>query len=205
MQKKYIAVSGNMGVGKSTLVDFLCKTYKLKPFFEPNDFNPYLANFYDDMKTWAFKSQIFFLSRKFRIHQDLGRSRAKEPVIQDRTIYEDAEIFAMNLYKQRIMNKRDFETYYEMYQTILNALNPPDLMIYLECSVRTVKKRIKQRGRVMEKDIPTRYVKRLNDLYETWITKYKQSPVIRISTERLDYMNDFIDRDDLYKKIEAYI
>ncbi|MBU0506638.1 deoxynucleoside kinase, partial [bacterium] len=145
------------------------------------------------------------LSRKFRIHQDLSRSRAKEPVIQDRTIYEDAEIFAMNLYKQRIMNKRDFETYYEMYQTILNSLNPPDLMIYLECSTRTVKKRIKSRGRKMEQDIPTSYVRRLNDLYETWIAKYKQSPVIRISTERLDYINDFIDRDDLYKKIEKYI
>lgn len=194
-----------MGAGKSTLVDFLCKTYKLKPFFEPNDFNPYLKDFYEDMKKWAFKSQIFFLSRKFRIHQELGRSRTKEPVIQDRTIYEDAEIFAANLCRQRIMCKRDYQTYYEMYQNILHSLNPPDLMIYLECPVRTIRKRIRERGRKMEQEIPYAYLRRLNDMYDDWISRYKQSPVIRISTERLDYISDFIDRDDLLRKIEKVI
>ncbi|HLD43948.1 MAG TPA: deoxynucleoside kinase [bacterium] len=205
MLKKYIAVSGNMGVGKSTLVDFLCRTYDLKPFFEPNDFNPYLEDFYKDMPTWAFKSQIFFLSRKFRIHQELGALRTRQPVIQDRTIYEDAEIFATNLYKQKIMCERDFKTYYEMYETILNSLNPPDLMIYLDCSIRTIKKRIRERGRKMELEIPTSYLQRLNHLYEDWVGRYKQSPIIRISTEKLDYISDFIDRDDLMEKIEKYI
>ncbi|MBF0106415.1 MAG: deoxynucleoside kinase [Deltaproteobacteria bacterium] len=201
--KKYVAISGNMGVGKSTLVDFLCTTYNIKPFFEPNDLNPYLADFYNDMKKWAFKSQIHFLSNKFRIHQELGC--VKQPVIQDRTIYEDAEIFATNLYKKKIMEKRDFQTYYDLYQTILKSLKPPDLMIYLECSVRTVMKRIRKRGRKMEQQVPTSYVQNLNRLYEQWIGGYRLSPVIKISTEKLDYISDFIDRDDLLKKVERYL
>lgn len=200
MPKKYIAISGNMGVGKSTLVKFLCHTYKLKPFYEPNDLNPYLEDFYKDMKTWAFKSQIHFLTHKFKIHQQL--SKVRKPVIQDRTIYEDAEIFATNLYKQRIMDKRDFETYYEMYQTILKSLRPPDLMIYLECSIKSIRKRIKERGRAMEQDVPVHYLKRLNRLYEDWIKRYKLSPIIKISTEKLDYICDFIDRDDLLSRIK---
>lgn len=203
MVKRYIAISGNVGAGKSTMVNFLCKTYNLKPFFEPNELNPYLEDFYRDMKRWAFMSQIHFLSHKFRIHQEL--SNVKEPVIQDRTIYEDAEIFATNLYNTKIMNKRDFETYYDMYQTILKALPPPDLMIYLECSIRTIKQRIKMRGRPAEKDTPTSYFKQLNNLYEKWINSYKLSPVIRISTEKLDYISDFIDRDDLVERIEKVL
>lgn len=203
MLKKYIAIAGNMGVGKSSLVDFLCKTYELKPFFEPNDFNPYLADFYKDMKKWAFKSQIHFLSCKFKIHQEL--TRVRQAVIQDRSIYEDAEIFATNLYKQKIMDKRDYLTYYDMYQTILKSLRPPDLMIYLECSVRTIKKRIKQRGRKMEQDVPTSYLTRLNKLYEEWIAGYKLSPVITLSTEKLDYISDFIHRDEMLERIEKFL
>lgn len=203
MAKRYIAISGNMGVGKSTMVNFLCKSYNLRPYFEPNDLNPYLEDFYKDMPRWAFMSQIHFLSHKFRIHQEL--SNVKDPVIQDRTIYEDAEIFATNLYKTKIMNKRDFETYYDMYQTILKSLPPPDLMIYLECPIRAIKQRIKMRGRKMEMDVPTAYIKRLNDLYEKWIGSYKLSPVVRISTEKLDYISDFIDRGDLIEKIEKML
>ena len=203
MLKKYIAVSGNMGVGKSTLVNFLCRTYKIKPFFEPNDLNPYLADFYQDMRQWAFHSQIFFLSAKFKIHQDL--SLVRQPVIQDRTIYEDAEIFATNLYKKKVISKRDYQTYYDLYQTILRSLKPPDLMIYLECSVRTTMKRIRERGRKMEQAVPTAYVRQLNQLYEDWIKRYKLSPVIRISTEKLDYISDFIDRGDLIARIERFL
>lgn len=201
--KKYIVVAGNIGVGKSSLVDFLCKTYGLKPFFEPNDLNPYLDHFYKDMKTWAFHSQIHFLSHKFRIHQLLARET--QPVLQDRSIYEDAEIFATNLYRQKILSKRDYETYYELYQTILKSLQPPDLMIYLNCSVRTIKQRIKQRGRKSEQAIPTTYLTRLSRLYENWIKSYKLSPVVTISTEKLDYLTDLVDQIDLLETIEEYI
>lgn len=201
--KKYIAIAGNIGVGKSSLVEFLCDNYKLKPFYEPNDLNPYLDDFYKNMKKWAFHSQMHFLSHKFRIHQEL--SKEKHPVIQDRSIYEDAEIFATNLYRQRIMSERDFKTYYEMYQTILKSLNPPDLMIYLECPVRVIKKRILKRGRKSELDIPTRYLTRLNSLYEEWIASYKLSPVVRISTEKMDYVTDLVDRVGMLEKIEKYI
>lgn len=201
--KKYIAIAGNIGVGKSSLVEFLCDSYKLTPFYEPNDLNPYLDDFYKNMKKWAFHSQMHFLSHKFRIHQELAKE--KHPVIQDRSIYEDAEIFATNLYRQKIMSERDYRTYYEMYQTILKSLNPPDLMIYLECPVRVIKKRILKRGRKSELEIPTRYLTRLNNLYEEWIGKYKLSPVVRISTEKMDYVTDLVDRVGLLEKIEKYI
>ena len=200
---KYIAIAGNIGSGKSSLTEFLCRHYGLKPFYEPNDINPYLADFYQDMKQWAYHSQIHFLTHKFRLHQELEKSL--EPVIQDRTIYEDAEIFAMNLSRTRLICKRDFETYYALYQTILTSLRPPDLMIYLKCPVRTLKKRISERGRDMEKAIPDRYLRALHKLYEEWIDRYKLSPVITMSTERHDYMNDFIARHDVFKKIEKHL
>lgn len=200
MLKKYIVVAGNIGVGKSSLVEFLCRNYPIKPFYEPNDVNPYIDLFYKDMKAWAFHSQIHFLSHKFRIHQELARET--QTVLQDRSIYEDAEIFATNLYRQRILSKRDFETYYALYRTILKSLPPPDLLIYLNCSVRTIRQRIKQRGRKSEQNIPTNYLKRLNTLYEEWIGRYKLSPMIEISTEKMDYLTDLVDRIDLLEKIE---
>lgn len=201
--KKYIVVAGNIGVGKSSLVDFLCKTYRLKPFFEPNDVNPYLDKFYKDMKAWAFHSQIHFLSHKFLIHQKLANE--KNPVVQDRSIYEDAEIFATNLYRQRILSKRDYQTYYELYQTILNSLQPPDLLIYLKCPLRTIQKRIIQRGRQSEQNIPKSYLSRLNKLYEEWIERYQLSPVLTISTENMDYLTDLVHRIDLLETIEKAI
>jgi len=203
MAHKYIAIAGNIGVGKSSLVEFLCQTYGVKPFFEYNDQNPYLADFYQDMPKWAFKSQIHFLSHKFRIHQELAE--AQETVIQDRSIYEDAEIFATNLYRQKIMDKRDFATYYEMYQTILKSLPPPDLMIYLECPVKVMQERIRKRGRKMEEAIPTKYLRQLHKLYEEWICGYKLSPVLTLSTEKMDYVTNWIDRMDVLEKIEGYL
>ena len=203
MSHKYIAIAGNIGVGKSSLVDFLCKTYGVKPFFEYNDENPYLQDFYQDMPKWAFQSQIHFLSHKFRIHQELAE--AKETVIQDRSIYEDAEIFATNLHRQKIMTARDFATYYEMYQTILKTLPPPDVMIYLACPVKVLQERIKKRGRTMEQSIPTSYLRQLHTLYEAWIKNYKLSPVLTLSTEKMDYVTNWIDRMDVLEKIEAYL
>jgi deoxyadenosine/deoxycytidine kinase len=202
---KYIAVAGNMGSGKSTLVDFICKHFKLEPFFEPNANNPYLVDFYADMKKWGFHSQIYFLTHKFRIHQELGLQRKHRTVVQDRTIYEDAEIFAQNLYRRRFINKRDWKMYEDLYQTILNAIEPPDLMIYCKCSLKTVRKRIQERGRPEEQKIPSHYLKTLTDRYGEWRASYKRSPIIDMDTERLDYLSDLIYRVDVLKTIEKHI
>lgn len=203
--RKYIAVAGNMGAGKSSLVDFLCKEYKLQPFFEPNEENPYLKDFYKDMRRWAFHSQMYFLSGKFRIHQELESARSKVPVVQDRTIYEDAEIFATNLYRQKKIEKRDFETYQALYQSIVRSLRPPDIMIYLRASLRTVRKRIKMRGRPEEQNVPISYIRRLNDLYEEWFKNYKLSPTLIIETDDMDYITNLLDRIDLLQKIEKFL
>ncbi|MFT3836246.1 MAG: deoxynucleoside kinase [Myxococcaceae bacterium] len=202
-QQKFIAIAGNIGAGKTELTSFLCKRYGLKPFYEPNDQNPYLADFYEDMKTWAFRSQIFFLTHKFRLHRDLEKSAGTS--IQDRTIYEDAEIFAKNLHKQRFISKRDWQTYWELYETISASLKPPDIMIYLRCQVRTLQQRIKLRGRQMEKAIPSSYLKRLNGLYEDWFKRYKLSPVVVLETDRLDYLSDLVHRVDLLNQVEKYL
>ncbi len=202
-QQKFIAIAGNIGAGKTELTSFLCKRYGLSPFYEPNDQNPYLADFYQDMKSWAFRSQIFFLTHKFRLHRDLERSAGTS--IQDRTIYEDAEIFAKNLHRQRYIDKRDWKTYWELYETISQSLRPPDIMIYLRCQVRTLQQRIKLRGRQMERSIPSSYLKRLNGLYEDWFKRYRLSPVVVLETDRLDYLSDVVDRVDLLNQVEKYL
>jgi deoxyadenosine/deoxycytidine kinase len=201
--KKFIAIAGNIGAGKTELTEFLCRRYGLKPFYEPNDQNPYLADFYADMKTWAYRSQLFFLTHKFRLHLSLqGEPGA---VVQDRTLYEDAEIFARNLYRQRLIEKRDFETYWELYQSIGRALRPPDLMIQLHCPVRTLRQRIRARGRTFEQDIPAAYLRRLNRLYDDWYGRYDLSPVMRLEIDKLDYLTDLVDRVDLFDRIEHYL
>ncbi len=201
--QKFIAIAGNIGAGKTELTAFLCKKYGLKPFYEPNDQNPYLADFYKDMKTWAFRSQIFFLTHKFKLHRELERQSGTS--LQDRTIYEDAEIFAKNLYRQRFIDKRDWQTYWELYENVAAALKPPDLMIYLRCPVKTLKQRIRLRGRKMEQDIPTAYLNRLNALYEDWFTRYNMSPVLVLPTDTLDYLTNLVDRVDLFRQIEKHL
>ena len=201
--KRSIAIAGNMGTGKSTLVDFLARTYGIKPFYEPNDENPYLADFYKDMKAWAFQSQIYFLSNKFRLHQALDR----EPgvVALDRTIFEDAEIFATALHQMRKISKRDWQTYQALYASILDAIRPPDLMIYLRCSMRTLRKRIRLRGRAMERNVPPSYLKRLERLYEDWIDDYSMSDVLVLETDDMDYVHDLVHRLDVMQRIEAVL
>jgi deoxyadenosine/deoxycytidine kinase len=201
--KRYIAVAGNIGAGKTSLVEFLCRRYDLKPFYEPNDTNPYLKDFYKDMRAWAFHSQIYFLTHKFRLHRELEKYPGT--VIQDRTIYEDAEIFARNLHRSRNIGKRDYATYRELYETIRRDLTPPDIMIFLRCSVRTMRQRIRQRGRGMEQAIPTSYLRRLNQLYTEWIQSYDLSPLIEIESDRVDYVTDLVHRLDLFKAIEKIL
>ncbi|MEW5855504.1 MAG: deoxynucleoside kinase [Myxococcota bacterium] len=202
-KRHYIAITGSIGVGKSTLTDFLCRTYKVTPFFEPNEQNPYLEDFYADMKSYAFKSQLFFLTHKFRIHQELDRSNGT--VVQDRTIYEDAEIFARNLHLTGKIDDRDYGTYQELYRTILRALRPPDLVIYLRCNPRTQRKRIQLRGREMEQGIPAAYLKKLGALYEDWFTRFDGAPKVVLETDKLDYITDLVHRIDLLKEVERHL
>jgi deoxyadenosine/deoxycytidine kinase len=201
--KRFIAIAGNIGAGKTELTRFLCRRYDARPFFEPNEQNPYLADFYRDMKSWAYRSQLFFLAHKFRLQLELQ----DEPgtVVQDRTIYEDAEIFARNLYRQRLIASRDFKVYWQFYRSIARTLRPPDLMIQLSCPVRALRKRIRLRGRALEREIPVAYLGRLNRLYEDWFRRYDLSPVLRLETDRLDWLTDLVDRVDLFRKIERYL
>lgn len=199
--RKYIAIAGNIGAGKSTLTDFLRYRFGLTPFHEPNAENPFLPAFYSDMKRWAFHSQIYFLTHKFRLHQQLTDHPGT--VVQDRTIYEDAEIFAENLYRQKKMSPRDYQTYRELYDALARELRPPDVMIYLRCSLPALKKRIKMRGRPEEQAIPRTYLARLQDLYEGWFERYDLSETLVIETDHLDYIQDMVHRLDLFQRIEA--
>jgi deoxyadenosine/deoxycytidine kinase len=201
--RKAIAIAGNIGVGKSTLVEFLNRTYGISPYYEPSEDNPYLPDFYGDMRRWAFHSQLYFLSNKFRIHQELDRTPGL--VVLDRTIFEDAEVFATALYEMRKIDKRDWETYWSFYQTILAAIRPPDLMIYLRCSMRTLRKRIRLRGRSMEQDMPLSYLKRLERLYDGWIASYDLGEVLVLDTDNLDYIQDLVHRLDVMNKIEQML
>jgi deoxyadenosine/deoxycytidine kinase len=202
-QGKTIAIAGNIGSGKSSLVDFLSRTYGIQPFYEPNDENPYLPDFYSDMRRWAFHSQLYFLSNKFRMHQELDQ--ATGVVVLDRTIFEDAEIFATALQQMRKLTGRDWDTYWNFYQIILRAIRPPDLMIYLRCPIRTIRKRIRLRGRRMEQDIPLSYLKRLERLYEEWIDNYRMGEVLILDSGRLDYIHDMVDCLDVMERVEALL
>jgi deoxyadenosine/deoxycytidine kinase len=184
--EKFVAVAGNIGVGKTTLVKKLCDNLAWTPFFEPESENPYLADFYRDMQTWAFHSQIFFLTRRLRAHKDLYLHPGS--VIQDRSVYEDAEICAHNLYKQHRIGERDYQTYQELYQVLVDFLPPPDLVIYIKASVPTLQQRIKQRGRDYEEKIDPSYLEQLNQLYEHWIEDFSLCPVLTIPGDNLDFV-----------------
>lgn len=200
---KFLAVAGNIGAGKSTMVEFLCQTYGFRPFMEPNDLNPYMDDFYADMKSWAFHSQISFLSHKFRLHMELMAEQST--VVQDRTIYEDAEIFARYLHQAGHMADRDWETYSHLYGAMQKALAPPDLLIVLRCSVKGVRRRIKKRGRANEQAIPLKYLRDLSALYDDWFSRYTLSPILEINTEGLDYISDFVHRIEVQKALEPFL
>jgi deoxyadenosine/deoxycytidine kinase len=186
MNKRFVTVAGNIGVGKSTLVELLSKRLGWEPFYEPVGENPYLAEFYRDMRAWAFHSQMFFLTRRLRAHRQLVDHPTS--AIQDRSVYEDAEIFAQNLYLQRHMAERDYQTYRELYQILTDFLPSPDLVIYLRASTITLQQRISLRGRDYEKQIQPEYLNRLNALYEAWITNFTLCPVLTVPADDLDYV-----------------
>ena len=199
--KRYIAVAGTIGAGKTSLVAWLVKRYGLVPFYEPNEDNPYLTDFYADMRAWAFHSQAFFLAHKLKLHQQLAAEA--RPAVIDRTLYEDAEIFARNLHDQGHLSKRDWEVYRELYEGLCRSLRPPDVLIALSCPLSTAKKRIARRGRPDEAAIPEAYLRRLHKLYRDWFARYDLSPVVHIDTGKLDYVEDLVDLIDLTRILDA--
>ncbi len=198
--KKFIAIAGNIGVGKSTLVEMLCERMGWEPFFEGVVDNPYLADFYADMKAWAFHSQLYFLARRLR---DLRRLMDfPRTVVQDRSVYEDAEIFAKNLYRQGFIAERDWQTYHELYQASIELLPPPDLVVYLNASVPTLLARIAQRGREYEKRIAPEYLHQLNILYDEWIADFELCPILIVPADRLDFVSNHQHLDLIAQKIQ---
>ena len=184
--KRFVAIAGNIGVGKSTLTALLSEHLNWEPFFEAVNDNPYLADFYEDMRRWSFHSQIYFLSRRLRHHWQLLQ-RANS-VVQDRTVYEDAEVFARNLYRQGLMDRRDYSGYRELYEVVTTVLPPPDLIVYLRASVPTLQERIRLRGRSYEQDISTTYLEQLDELYEEWIGGFALCPVLSVPSDDLDFV-----------------
>jgi deoxyadenosine/deoxycytidine kinase len=193
IEKQFVAIAGNIGVGKSTLTGILAEAFGWKPFYEAVDENPYLADFYADMKRWSFHSQVFFLSRRLQHHRQLVDHPGS--VVQDRSVYEDAEIFAQNLYNQGQMSARDYQAYRDLYDGIRAFLPPPDLLVYLKSSVETLLARIKLRGRDFERDISPDYLQRLNGLYDDWIDRWDSCPVLVIPADEMDFQHDTTARD----------
>jgi deoxyadenosine/deoxycytidine kinase len=200
---RFIAVAGGIGAGKSSLSSFLQRHFGLLPFYEGNDDNPFLQDFYSDMGRFAFPSQVWFLTRKYRAHLEIGS--LDRAAVLDRTIYEDAEIFAPFLYRNNWMSDREHETYVALYETIKGTLPPPDLLVYLRTTVRTQKKRIALRGRAMERRIDTPYLQRINRLYRQWIGRWDRSPVLTLDADRLDFIADLADQADLLSTIRGYL
>ena len=198
--KKFVAVAGNIGAGKSTLVEKLCAKMGWEPYFEPVAENPYLKNFYQDMKAWAFQSQVYFLTHRMRSHFELLMS--KTSVLQDRSVYEDAEIFARNLYLQGNMTETDYATYRELFDLFITMLNPPDLVLYLSAPVETLLERINTRGRDFESTISTEYLTQLNDLYKEWIGGFHLCPVLTVPADQLDFVHTPGHLDLIARKVE---
>jgi deoxyadenosine/deoxycytidine kinase len=188
LAKTFVAIAGNMGSGKTTLTKLLSARFSWEPFFEPVAENPYLADFYADMKRWAFQLQITFLTHRFADHQRLLREDIS--AIQDRTIYEDAEIFARNLFESGHMDGRDWAAYSMLAETMCEHLAPPDLLVYLRKSVPRLAQRIHERGRSYEQGVPLEYLTRLNEAYERWIAGYRRGKLLVIDAEHLDFLEE---------------
>jgi len=198
---KHIAIAGNIGAGKTTLTTMLAKHYKWTPHFEDVEHNPYLVDFYEDMHRWSFNLQIYFLNS--RISQLTTIRSGKETVIQDRTVYEDAYIFAPNLYEMGLMTNRDFENYFTFFKTLKGLTSPPDLLIYLKASVPALVDRIQKRGREYEENIRLDYLKRLNGFYDKWISGYKDGPLLTIDIDNNNFAEKEEDFADIVKRIDA--
>ncbi len=201
--KRFVGIAGNIGVGKSSLTGILARALGWEPFYEANAENPYLADFYEDMERWSFHSQIFFLSRRLQHHRQLVDHPGS--VLQDRTVYEDAEVFAHNLYRQGHMSQRDYETYRALYEGVSAFLPPPDLLIYLRARVGTLVERITMRGRAYERQISIEYLALLNELYEDWISRWHTCPVLILPSDDLDFVHNPSDLDLILADVRAHL
>lgn len=198
----YVAVAGNIGAGKSSLTRLLAGTFSLSPVYEAVEENPYLEDFYQDMKRYAFHSQVFFLGK--RLEQHIAQVNPAQRVVQDRTIYEDAAIFEKNLFAEGVLSERDHRTYQQMYEGIAKALRPPDLLIYLDASLPTLKRQIRQRGRDYETGIEDAYLQRLAELYRRWIDDFDLSQVVVIPVDELDFVGNEADREGVIRMLEQH-
>lgn len=199
----HIAIVGNIGAGKTTLTGILAKHLGWEPQYEAVDHNPYLEDFYNDMKRWSFNLQIYFLNSRFQHMLELQKK--KENIIQDRTIYEDAYIFAENLHDMDLMSARDFKNYSEIFESVLEFINPPDLLIYLKASVPTLVDNIQLRGREYEAGIRLDYLSKLNDKYEKWINSYTGGKLLILDKDKLDFANNTEDMSFVIQQVEREI
>ena len=199
----HVAIAGNIGAGKTTLTKLLAKHYKWKPHYETVEENPYLDDFYGEMERWSFNLQIFFLNSRFR--QILQIHESGKNIIQDRTIYEDAHIFAPNLHAMGLMTNRDFNNYSSLFELMEKLVSPPDLLIYLRANIQTLVGQIHKRGRDYENTISIDYLSRLNERYEAWITTYTKGKLLIIDVDNLDFVDKPEDLGTVIDKIDAQI
>lgn len=204
MRKNYFfALAGNIGVGKTTWTKLLSEQFNWRPYYEKVVENPYLADFYHDMKRWSFHSQIFFLTQRFKAHLEIQVSTST--CIQDRSIFEDAEIFATNLYDKKVMSEKDYLNYNDLYETIVSSLRYPDLIIYLRASIWTLISRIRKRGRDYEREIDKEYLAQLNLAYEAWVKRYARNHrILIVNTDDLDIEKDGTRINEIIREIGLY-
>lgn len=199
----HLAIAGNIGSGKTTLTRLLAKQMKWKPYYESVDDNPYLDSFYDDMKRWSFNLQVYFLNSRFRQVVEIRESN--KTIIQDRTIYEDAYIFAPNLHQMNLMTTRDFDNYISLFELMSSFIEAPDLLIYLKASVSTLVSQIASRGRDYEESIRIDYLKKLNERYEEWIATYDQGKLLIIDVDNINFADNPEDLGMIIEKINGEI
>ena len=199
--KRFVAVAGNIGAGKSSLTKTLSEYFGWVAFFERVDDNPYLADFYEDMLRWSFNLQVFFLSSRFK-HQRYIET-VPQSVVQDRSIYEDAEIFARNLHEMGLMSQRDYENYRELFGIMTGYLQSPDLLVYLQSSVPTLVNHIQSRGRSFESNIRIDYLERLNQHYDRWISDYDLGPKLIVNVDDLDFVNVPEHQSEIISRVES--
>ncbi len=200
-QIRHIAISGNIGAGKTTLTKILSKNFGWIPHFEDVENNPYLNDFYEDMPRWSFNLQVYFLNSRFRTIIDI--QKGEEIIIQDRTIHEDAMIFAPNLHSMGLMSTRDFENYTRLFETLSSLIRPPDLLIYLKASVPTLVNQIQKRGREYEDNLRLDYLRRLNEYYEKWTTGYKSGRMMVVDVDKTNFVDDEDAQADIINRVRA--
>jgi len=200
---RHIAIAGNIGAGKTTLTTALAKHFNWEPQFEDVENNPYLFDFYQDMKRWSFNLQVYFLNSRFK--QIVEIQQGEKIIIQDRTIYEDAYIFAPNLHEMGLMSARDFENYFNLFKNISSLINPPDLLIYLRGSLPKLVHQIQKRGREYEENLRLDYIKRLNEYYERWIGNYKHGNLLIIDIDEIDFADNPEDLGEIVNKVQAEV